>query len=122
MCSAFMRVMSPSFREADDITRFTSRDHFAAYNGTAPIEVSPGPRKIYRLSRRGNRRINHAVEALPPRMALLGAQHLRWAEPRGCPAWPERHRVGCDDHCGHYEQHRPDWCEGRGRNAQAAAE
>jgi transposase len=55
--------MSPSFREAGDITRFASRDHFAAYNGTAPIEVSPGPRKIYRLSRRGNRRINHAVEA-----------------------------------------------------------
>jgi transposase len=47
--------------EAGDITRFASRDHFAAYNGTAPIEVSSGPRKIYRLSRRGNRRINHAI-------------------------------------------------------------
>ena len=31
------------------------------YNGTAPIEVSSGPRKIYRLSRRGNRRLNHAI-------------------------------------------------------------
>src|SRR5260221_10779881 len=30
-------------------------------NGTAPIEVSSGPRKIYRLSRRGNRRLNHAI-------------------------------------------------------------
>ena len=37
------------------------RDHFAAYNGTAPIEVSSGRRKIYRLSRRGNRRLNHAI-------------------------------------------------------------
>ena len=37
------------------------RDHFAAYNGTAPIEVSSGNRKIYRLSRRGNRRLNHAI-------------------------------------------------------------
>jgi hypothetical protein len=36
-------------------------DHFAAYNGTAPIEVSSGNRKIYRLSRRGNRRLNHAI-------------------------------------------------------------
>jgi transposase len=44
-----------------DVARFPSRDHFAAYNGTAPIEVSSGPRKIYRLSRRGNRRINHAL-------------------------------------------------------------
>jgi transposase len=44
-----------------DVTRFPSRDHFAAYNGTAPIEVSSGNRKIYRLSRRGNRRLNHAI-------------------------------------------------------------
>ena len=44
-----------------DVSRFPSRDHFASYNGTAPIEVSSGGRKIYRLSRRGNRRLNHAV-------------------------------------------------------------
>jgi transposase len=44
-----------------DVSRFPGRDHFAAYNGTAPIEVSSGNRKIYRLSRRGNRRLNHAV-------------------------------------------------------------
>jgi transposase len=41
--------------------RFSSRDRFAAYNGTAPVEVSSGNRKIYRLSLRGNRRINHAI-------------------------------------------------------------
>ena len=44
-----------------DVARFPDRDHFAACNGTAPIEVSSGPRKIYRLSRRGNRRLNHAI-------------------------------------------------------------
>ena len=44
-----------------DITRFPGRDHFAAYNGTAPVEVSSGNRKIYRLSLRGNRRVNHAI-------------------------------------------------------------
>jgi transposase len=43
------------------VSRFPSRDHFAAYNGTAPIEVSSGGRKIYRLSRRGNRPLNHAI-------------------------------------------------------------
>jgi len=47
--------------EVGGISRFTSRDRFAAYNGTAPIEVSSGPRKGYRLSRRGNRRLNHAA-------------------------------------------------------------
>jgi transposase len=44
-----------------DIDRFASRDHFAAYNGTAPIEVSSGNRRVHRLSRRGNRQLNHAV-------------------------------------------------------------
>jgi len=44
-----------------NVARFPDRDHFAAYNGTAPIEVSSGPRKIYRLSRRGNRRLNHVI-------------------------------------------------------------
>ena len=43
------------------MSRFPGRDHFAAYNGTAPIEVSSGQRKVYRLSRRGNRRLNHAI-------------------------------------------------------------
>ena len=44
-----------------DVSRFPNRDPFAAYNGTAPIEVSSGPHKVYRLSRRGNRRLNHAI-------------------------------------------------------------
>ena len=43
------------------VSRFPSRDHFAAYHGTAPAEVSSGARKIYRLSLRGNRRMNHAI-------------------------------------------------------------
>jgi transposase len=47
--------------EAGDTTRFAGRDSFAAYNGTAPVEVSSGNRKVHRLSRRGNRRLNHAV-------------------------------------------------------------
>jgi transposase len=44
-----------------DVARFATRDRFAAYNGTAPIEVSSGNRKTYRLSLRGNRRVNHAL-------------------------------------------------------------
>jgi transposase len=47
--------------EAGDVSRFASRDAFAAYNGTAPVEVSSGKRKVCRLSRRGNRRVNHAA-------------------------------------------------------------
>jgi transposase len=44
-----------------DISRFPGQDCFAAYNGTAPAEVSSGNRKVYRLSLRGNRRLNHAI-------------------------------------------------------------
>ena len=44
-----------------DVARFADRDHFASYNGTAPIEVSSGGHKVFRLSRRGNCRLNHAV-------------------------------------------------------------
>jgi transposase len=44
-----------------DVTRFRHRDHFAAYTGTAPIEVSSGGRITHRLSRRGNRQLNHAI-------------------------------------------------------------
>jgi transposase len=44
-----------------DVSRFKSRDQFAAYNGTAPVEVSSGGRVTHRLSRRGNRQLNHAV-------------------------------------------------------------
>ncbi len=47
--------------DVTDVSRFPSADRFAAYNGTAPIEVSSGNRKVYRLSRRGNRRMNHAI-------------------------------------------------------------
>src|SRR6266550_394582 len=43
------------------VFRFPDRGHFAACNGTAPVEVSPGGRKVYRLSLRGNRRLNHAI-------------------------------------------------------------
>ena len=48
--------------DVGDVARFPSRDAFAAYNGTAPIEVSSGGRrKVFRLSRRGNRRLNHVI-------------------------------------------------------------
>ena len=44
------------------VFRFPRRDHFASWNGTAPVEVSSGDRrKVYRLSLRGNRRVNHAI-------------------------------------------------------------
>jgi transposase len=44
-----------------DVRRFVDRDHYAAYTGTSPIEMSSGGRVVHRLSRRGNRQLNHAI-------------------------------------------------------------
>jgi transposase len=38
-----------------------TRDHFAAYTGTAPIEVSSAERARHRLSRGGDRQLNAAL-------------------------------------------------------------
>ncbi len=50
--------------EAGDIIRFATKDAFASYNGTAPIDVSSGDQIRHRLSRAGNRRINHALHMM----------------------------------------------------------
>ena len=57
-----------------------------------------------------------------PGIALLSPQHVRWIQPRGCSAGPERHGVGYGDHCGHHEQHWPDRRNGHRRNAEAVSE
>ena len=44
-----------------DVTRFPTPGHYAAYNGTAPVEFSSSGRTVNRLSRRGNRTLNHAL-------------------------------------------------------------
>ena len=68
------------------VSRFPGRDHFAAYDGTAPIEVSSGGRKVHRLSRRGNRRLNHAIHmAQSPRSATGTAR----AAPTTTRNWPK---------------------------------
>ena len=84
-----------------DASRFPSRDNFAAYDGTAPIEVSSGNRKIYRLSRRGNRAPEprhphgrgHPDPAPPQRRAgLLRPQARRRQDPQRSPPFPQAAR------------------------------
>ncbi|MGH3156961.1 MAG: IS110 family transposase [Streptosporangiaceae bacterium] len=65
--------------EVRDVSRFKNRDRFAAYNGTAPIEVASGQRKVNRLSRRGNRRVSHAVH-----MAAVTQIRQKHSEGRAC--------------------------------------
>ena len=54
-------IAATIFGDVANVSRFPSRDQFAAYNDTAPVEASSGKRKVFRLSRRGNRRTNHAI-------------------------------------------------------------
>jgi transposase len=49
---------------AGDITRFPTRDHFASYTGTAPVEASSGDVRRHRLNRGGNRQLNTALHLI----------------------------------------------------------
>ena len=49
---------------AGAIGRFPTADHFASYCGTAPLEVSSGDVIRHRLSRAGDRRLNHALHLI----------------------------------------------------------
>jgi transposase len=62
-----------------DISRFPTKDRFAACNGTAPVEVSSGNRIVYRLSLRGNRRLNHAIH-----MAAVSQIRYPHSDGRAC--------------------------------------
>ena len=50
--------------DVGNIHRFASRDHFASWNGTAPLDASSGQQQRHRLSRAGNRRINRVLHIM----------------------------------------------------------
>jgi transposase len=47
--------------DVGDVARFPDRGHFASWTGTAPIDASSGQHIRHRLSRAGNRRLNHVL-------------------------------------------------------------
>jgi transposase len=47
--------------DVGDIARFADRNRFASWTGTAPLDASSGEHIRHRLSRAGNRRMNHVV-------------------------------------------------------------
>jgi transposase len=47
--------------DVGDVARFADRNRFASWTGTAPIDASSGEQIRHRLSRAGNRRINHVL-------------------------------------------------------------
>ena len=47
--------------DVGDISRFADRNRFASWTGTAPLDASSGEHNRHRLSRAGNRRMNHMI-------------------------------------------------------------
>ena len=57
--------------DVGDVRRFATRDRFASWNGTAPLDASSGEQNRHRLSRAGNRRINRTLHI----MAVVQLRH-----------------------------------------------
>ncbi|CUR61699.1 transposase [metagenome] len=47
--------------DVGDVARFADRNRFASWTGTAPLDTSSGEQTRHRLSRAGNRRMNHLL-------------------------------------------------------------
>ena len=76
-----------------DARRFPTRDRFTSDNGTAPIEVSGGDRVIYRLSRRGNRQLDHAIHmAAVTQISRPGSEGRACTSARSPKGWVARPR------------------------------
>ncbi|WP_433672182.1 IS110 family transposase [Nocardia sp. CA-136227] len=50
--------------DTGDIHRFATKDRFASWNGTAPLDASSGDQQRHRLSRAGNRKINRVLHIM----------------------------------------------------------
>ena len=47
--------------DVGDVARFADRNRFASWTGTAPLDASSGEQNRHRLSRAGNRKMNHMI-------------------------------------------------------------
>ncbi len=47
--------------DVGDVARFADRNRFASWTGTAPLDASSGEQTRHRLSRAGDRRVNHMI-------------------------------------------------------------
>jgi transposase len=54
-------VAARTLADTGDVARFADRNKYASWTGTAPIEASSGEVVRHRLSRAGNRRMNHMI-------------------------------------------------------------
>ncbi len=83
--------------DVGDIARFADRNRFASWTGTAPLDASSGEQIRHRLSRAGNRRMNHVLHIAAHRPAasrhpgpgVLPEEARRRQDPHGSAALPQ---------------------------------
>ena len=83
--------------DVGDVARFADRNRFASWTGTAPLDASSGEQIRHRLSRAGNRKMNHMLHiaaATQVRLdtagrGLLPTQARRRQDPDGSHALPQ---------------------------------
>ncbi|MEJ7756967.1 MAG: IS110 family transposase [Nocardioidaceae bacterium] len=61
LCGVGPVVAARTLADVGDIARFADRNRFASWTGTAPLDASSGEQIRHRLSRAGNRRMNHMI-------------------------------------------------------------
>jgi transposase len=54
-------VAARTLADVGDVDRFADRNRFASWTGTAPLDASSGEQIRHRLSRAGNRKMNHML-------------------------------------------------------------
>ncbi|WP_256793255.1 IS110 family transposase [Terrabacter sp. Ter38] len=54
-------VAARTLADVGDVARFADRNRFASWTGTAPLDASSGEQDRHRLSRAGDRRMNHMI-------------------------------------------------------------
>ena len=57
--------------DVGDVARFADRNRFASWTGTAPLDASSGEQIRHRLSRAGNRKMNHMLHIAAATQARL---------------------------------------------------
>ena len=64
--------------DVGDVARFADRNRFASWTGTAPLDASSGEQIRHRLSRAGNRKLNHMLHIAAATQVRLDTEGRRY--------------------------------------------
>jgi transposase len=64
--------------DVGDVARFADRNRFASWTGTAPLDASSGEQIRHRLSRAGNRKVNHMLHIAAATQVRLDTEGRRY--------------------------------------------